>query len=157
MCAKDGYVKIPSIIRSRTVIRRCFKVLIWVHNSAEKNSCCLWGEGELRRGKNRVIWYAGFSLSPKALASTLYIFQAIYLCCYTTGSYLALLNLMQKMLSNCIIQGKLRQPLCFSSVKIPLIKTWCSSETHGLLFLVCMTHQEELWLGMLWLLAAAQQ
>lgn len=36
MYVKDGYVKIPSIIRSRTGIRRYFKVLIWVRNSAGK-------------------------------------------------------------------------------------------------------------------------
>lgn len=32
---KDGYVKIPSIIKSRAVKRKCYEVLIWVHTVAE--------------------------------------------------------------------------------------------------------------------------
>lgn len=149
MYVKDGCLKIPSIIKSKTVMRRCFKVLIRLHNSAEKHFGGLWGEGELTGRKNGATLYAGSSLSPKGPSFSVIYFNEKHLYYLKIELYLALLNLMQRWYQISLPKESLEGPyVCDVSVQLPLIKLWHSSETHSFLLLVCLMYWEDVWPAM---------
>lgn len=109
-----------------------------------------WGIVDRREDRSYFVCWV-FFVPHSCCFLTLY-FNENHLYCLKIELYLALLTLTQRLISNCIVQGELRGTLCsggtIPSMKFPLIKPQCSSETHGLLFLVCLMHQEELWLVM---------
>lgn len=97
----------------------------------EKTAVLRWGRIDRREEWSYLVFWVFFA--PQSSCFLTLYFNRNHLYCLEIGLYLVLLNLMQRVTANCIVRGELRGPLYLGgtipSVKFPLIKPWCSSET----------------------------